>query len=241
MSSDPPQKVVWITGAAGGLGRALTSGFLAQGWKVAATTHRPCLEMPQSESIWSFIMPVGDRRQITAGASDIIQRWGAIDVLINNAGVAADNLLARMNESDWDTALRVNLKGAFLCAQAALETMIPRRSGHIINISSYAAKAGASGQSNYAAAKAGLVGLTQSLAREVGIHNIQINAIFPGVLPTAMTRNLPHAALDDFARANVLNRLNDPAEVARFIVFLAGMKNISGQVLPLDSRISRWP
>jgi 3-oxoacyl-[acyl-carrier protein] reductase len=240
MSEDHTQKVVWITGAAGGLGRALTAEFAAQGWHVAAATHRPCPEIPESESLWPIVMPVDDREQVITGVRRIIQRWGAIDVLINSAGVTADNLLVRMDESDWDAVLRVNLKGVFLCAQAVLETMITRRSGHILNISSYAAKNGASGQSNYAAAKAGLIGLTQSLAREVGIHNIQVNAVFPGVLPTAMTRNLPSAVLDDFARANVLERLNDPLEVARFIVFVAGMKNISGQVLQLDSRISRW-
>lgn len=240
MLENHTQKVVWITGAAGGLGRALTSEFAALGWHVAATTHRPCVDISESENIWSFVMPVEDREQVLAGAARIIQRWGPIDVLINNAGVTADGLLARTDEIDWDTVLSVNLKGAFLCAQAVLKTMVPRRSGHILNISSYAAKTGAPGQSSYAAAKAGLVGLTQSLAREAGKSNIQVNAIFPGVLPTAMTRNLPSSMLDDFVRANVLERLNDPIEVARFIAFLAGMKNISGQVLQLDSRISRW-
>jgi 3-oxoacyl-[acyl-carrier protein] reductase len=240
MSENHTQKVVWMTGAAGGLGRALISEFAALGWRVAATTHRPCVEISNSESIWTFVMPVEDHELILAGAARIVQRWGPIDVLINNAGVTADGLLARTDEIDWDTVLSVNLKGAFLCAQAVLKTMIPRRSGHILNISSHAAKTGASGQSNYAAAKAGLVGLTQSLAREAGKSNIQVNAIFPGVLPTAMTRNLPSKVLDDFARANVLERLNDPVEVSRFIAFVAGMKNISGQVLQLDSRISRW-
>jgi len=240
MSEDHTQKVVWITGAAGGLGRALISNFAAQGWRVAATTRRTCADIPESEIIWPFVMPVEDRKKITAGARGIIRRWGAIDALVNNAGVTTDRLLARMNESDWDTVLRVNLKGAYLCSQAALETMVPRRSGHIINISSNAAKTGGAGQSSYAAAKAGLVGLTQSLAGEVGIYNIQVNAIFPGVLPTGMTRNLPRAVLGNYARANALRRLNDPDEVARFIVFLAGMKNISGQVLQLDSRMGRW-
>lgn len=240
MSEDCTQKVVWITGAAGGLGRALTLAFARQGWRVAAATHREHLDIPESDGILQTVIPVDDREKITQGVGDIIQRWGAIDVLINNAGITGDCLLARMHEHDWDTVFRVNLKGAFLCAQAALKTMVPRRSGHIINISSHAAKTGAPGQCNYAAAKAGIVGLTQSLAREVGPSNIQVNAIFPGVLPTGMTRKLPSGLLDDFAKANVLERLNDPDEVARFIVFVAGMKNISGQVLQLDSRIGRW-
>lgn len=240
MSAVQPQKVVWITGAAGGLGRALITAFARHGWKVAATTHRLCPDLPESENIFPIVMSVEDRDKIVEGVDRIIQRWGAIDVLINNAGVTADGLLARMSDCDWDNVLRVNLKGAFLCAQSALQSMIPRRSGHILNISSFAAKSGAFGQCNYAAAKAGLVGLTESLAREVGNINIQVNAIFPGVLRTAMTDKLPPKALDDFAQDNVLERLNDPAEVARFIVFVAGMKNISGQVLQLDSRIGRW-
>ena len=118
--------------------------------------------------------------------------------------------------------------------------MLRQRDGHIINISSFSGRAGARGQTSYAAAKAGLFGLTSSLALEVGSRNIRVNAVLPGVLPTAMTAHLKPGELDDFANANALKRINSLDEVARFIAFLAAMRNVSGQIFQLDSRISRW-
>jgi 3-oxoacyl-[acyl-carrier protein] reductase len=134
----------------------------------------------------------------------------------------------------------VHLKGAFLCSQAVLRPMLKQRDGHILNVASFSARTGNRGQANYAAAKAGLLGLTTSLAKEVGSRNVRVNAILPGVLPTPMTASLTPEQLETFATANALGRLNDPAEVARFAAFLAGTQNISGQVFQLDSRIARW-
>jgi 3-oxoacyl-[acyl-carrier protein] reductase len=145
-----------------------------------------------------------------------------------------------MDEAAWDQVLSVNLKGAVWCAQTVLRPMLRQRDGHIINIASFSARVGARGQANYAAAKAGLLGFTQSLAKEVGPRNVRVNAVLPGVLPTAMTAGLPPATKRAFATANALGRLNSIAEVAAFVVFLATLRNVSGQVFQLDSRTVPW-
>lgn len=233
------QRVALVTGAAGGLGSALVAELLAQGWRVGAGWHRQALNA-SGDSLLPLPLDVTRRDQASAAVAALLGRWGRLDLLVNNAGLAADELLPRLREADWDRVLEVNLKGAFLCCQAALQPMLQQRDGHIINLSSFAARHGTRGQANYAAAKAGVIALTQSLAREVGARNIRVNAVLPGVLRTPMTAQLTAEQLDAFAASNVLGRLNDLAEVARFIVFLAGTRNISGQVFQLDSRISRW-
>ncbi len=233
------ERVVLITGAAGGLGRGLVSEFVAQGWRVVAAHHR---NPPPSEAerVWTVPLDVTQPAQAAEAVAQTLARWGRLDVLINNAGVTADQLVERMSDEDWDKVLAVNLKGAFLCSQAVLRPMIKQRDGHIINLTSFSGLCGARGQANYAAAKAGLFGLTQSLAREVGSRNLRVNAVLPGVLPTPMTARLTESQLAAFAAANALGRLNSVAEVARFIVFLAGTQNISGQVFQLDSRVAPW-
>jgi len=235
--SCPP--VVCVTGAAGGLGQALAQQFAAQGWRVAAGSHRGgCADL--TDSIWSLPLDVTDHARAEGAVQEIVARWGRLDVLVNNAGAVADAPIWQLHEADWDAVMAVNLKGAFRVSQAALHPMVQQRDGHILNIASFAARAGPRGQAHYAAAKAGLVGLTQSLAREVGSHNVRVNAVLPGVLPTPMTARLDDAVVQEFTRANALGRLNSVAEVARFVVFLAAMQNVSGQLFQLDSRIARW-
>lgn len=238
-SSETSSRVVLITGAAGGLGRGLVSEFSAQGWRVAAAFHRATAQ-PETETIWPLALDVTNRAQVSTVVENILARWGRIDALINNAGVTADRLLLQMDEADLVRVLDVNLKGAFLCAQAVIRPMMKQRDGHIINLTSFSAKHGPAGQCNYSAAKAGLIGLTESLAKEVGSRNVRVNAILPGVLPTPMTAKLGEETLRDFAAANALCRLNDVAEVARFIAFLATTRNISGQLFQLDSRVAPW-
>lgn len=221
-----PQRVALITGAAGGLGRALAENFIRAGW-VAIAASRTELDVASADSVQQFV----------AGA---VAQHGRIDCLINNAGVTGDALLSQMSDEQWDRVLDVNLRGAFRCVRAVARQMAKQRDGHIINISSFSARAGARGQANYAASKAGLIGLTQSLAKELGSRNVRVNAVLPGVLPTNMTAQLNAEQMEEFARANTLGRINSLDEVARFIVFLASTQNISGQVFQLDSRIAPW-
>jgi 3-oxoacyl-[acyl-carrier protein] reductase len=237
--SDTAEKVVLITGAAGGLGRATVATFLHAGWRVLAAS-RQAAEWTPHERLVPLELDATDSAAVDSVLRDALARFGRLDCLINNAGVVADRLCAQMSDDEWDRVLDVNLKGAFRCARAAARPMAKQRGGHIINISSHAARAGARGQANYAAAKAGIIGLTQSLAKELGSRNVRVNAVLPGVLPTKMTAALAPEQLDAFAQANALGRINDCDEVARFILFLAGTRNISGQVFPLDSRIAPW-
>ncbi len=232
-------RVVLITGASGGLGRAFVAEFLAQGWRVAAGFHHENAHS-ESDSLLPLPLDVTSQDAVQSAVAQILSRWQRIDLLINNAGRAADNLSWQLTDDDWQRVLDVHLKGAFLCAQAVLRPMLKQRDGHILNIASFCARTGNRGQANYAAAKAALLGLTTSLAKEAGSRNVRVNALLPGVLPTAMTAGLKPEQLADFAAANALGRINDLAEVARFAAFLAGTQNISGQFFQLDSRVARW-
>ena len=238
MKTDAPKKVALITGANGGLGRALVNEFVAHGWHVVAGARAP---VPSSHpQIVPVPLDVTNPEQIDQAIATTVERFQRLDLLINNAGLTADAPLAQLSEDDWDRVLDVNLNGAFRCARAAARQMMRQRDGHIINISSFAARGGRAGQSSYVAAKAGLVGLTQSLAKELGSRNVRVNTIFPGVLPTNMTAQLSAEQLTAFAEANALGRINSVEEVARFIAFLATTQNISGQVFALDSRMAPW-
>ena len=232
------QKVALITGADGGLGRALADEFISQGWQVVAGART--IPQPDDSRLCGVSLDVTQSQQIEQAVTTTIERYGRINALINNAGITADNACWQITDEDWTRVIDVNLRGAFLCSKAVARQMIRQREGHIINISSLAARIGPQGQSNYAAAKAGLLGLTQSLAKELGSRNVRVNAIFPGVMPTNLTSRMSAEQLEEFAQANVLGRINSLDEVARFIAFLAGTQNISGQVFQLDSRIAPW-
>ncbi|MCL5099423.1 MAG: SDR family NAD(P)-dependent oxidoreductase [Candidatus Omnitrophica bacterium] len=238
-ASKSTARVVWITGAAGGLGRGLVDAFAAQGWAIAAAYHQTTFE-PPTDHVWPVSLDVTVKSQVQSVCDRILARWGRIDLLINNAGLTADRWAGQMSEPDWDRVLSVNLKGAFLCAQSVLPAMLRQREGQIINIASFSGRVGAVGQSNYAAAKAGLLGLTESLARETGPGNIRFNAVLPGILATRMTSKLAPDQLARLISDNVLGRTNTVAEVSRFVCFLATLENVSGQLFQLDSRIARW-
>lgn len=236
------QRVVLVTGAAGGLGRALVSTFAIQGWRVIAGWHSepPNPPLGPRNSVWSVRLDVTSRASVDEVLSSTADQVGPVEVLINNAGVTADALLVGMDEGAWDDAIEVNLRGAFLMCRAVLPGMADARRGHIVNVASYSARHGARGQANYAAAKAGLLGLTQALAREAGHRNVRVNAVLPGFLETPMTAAVPRPVLEAAQAANVLGRFNTVGEVARFIAFLATLDGVSGQLFQLDSRIGRW-
>jgi len=210
-----------ITGGEGDLARHIRAELESAGWDVLAP-GRAELDVLQPKAFFAQI----DR----------------LDLLINNAGIFRDASLLKMTEEDFDAVLDANLKGAFLCTQAALKLMSRQREGHIINIGSYSALSGPAGQANYAAAKAGLIALTQSTAKEYGLRNIRANCLLPGFLETKMTRHLLEDAewKEQLLSQHTLGRLNTPQDAARFILMLHAMPAVSGQVFQLDSRIHRW-
>ncbi|MEI9998044.1 MAG: SDR family NAD(P)-dependent oxidoreductase [Verrucomicrobiota bacterium] len=213
---------VLITGGGGDLARALIAAFADAGDVV----HAP----PRAE------MDVRDEAQVDAYFS----RLDRLDVLIANAGLTRDGALASLSAADFDEVLGANLRGAFLCARAALRLMVRQRGGHVLLIGSRAGKHGTRGQSAYAAAKAGLVGLGQSLAREYGARNIRCNVVLPGFLQTKFVAHVPEKRLEEIRAEHVLGRLNTVENAARAIAFLARLDHVSGQVFTLDSRMDRW-
>jgi 3-oxoacyl-[acyl-carrier protein] reductase len=214
---------VLITGGAGDLARAISTELQSAGF----TVHVP----PRAE------LDVTDTSSITAAFAKL-QR---LDLLVCNAAVTADRMLGNMSEAEFDLVLRTNLTGAFRCARAALKLMSRQRVGHIVFIGSFSALSGPAGQANYAAAKAGLIALTQSLAREYGARNLRVNCILPGFMETKMTSALNDDLRAKFKEAHTLGRFNTRLEVARFIRFLhLEMSHTSAQVFNLDSRVRRW-
>ncbi len=239
MSGTSPGPVVLITGAAGGLGRGLAEAFAEAGWRVAMGYHVQVPE-PAGERLRPVALDVTRPGEAERAVADVLAWWGRLDALINNAGVTADALLSHLTEADWDRVVAVNLTGAMRCARAAAGPLSASGRGHIVNIGSYAGRSGGRGQAAYAAAKAGLIGLTQALAAELAGRNVRVNAVLPGVLPTRLTAGLSPEARQRLQAANLLNRFNVIPEVARFVVFLVGMENVSGQLFQLDSRPARW-
>ncbi len=162
--------------------------------------------------------------------------FGRIDILVNNAGVTRDNLIMRMEESDWDTVMDINLKGAWNCCKAIIRPMMKQRYGRIVNISSVSGLAGQMGQTNYSASKAGVIGLTKALAREVATRNITVNAVAPGFIPTALTVDLPSDLKEAILSATPMGRMGTPEEIAYAVLFFASdeASYITGQVLSVD-------
>ena len=213
-----PEKAI-VTGGRGDLASAVVSLLEEDGFQVFA---------PGREE-----MDVTDPRAVRS----YFQEIGQIGLLINNAGLTRDVVHRRIGEEDWDVVLDTCLKGSFLCSQAALRAFRGKGGGHIVNIGSFSGKSPPIGQTNYAAAKAGVIGLTQSLAREYGKQNVRVNAVLPGFLETKMTAGLSDRALQRVRDRHVLGRFNTVKDAARFILFLHGMKEVSGQVFQLDSRV----
>jgi len=244
----PPEpfgdQVVLVTGGSRGIGRAAAVRFAAPGAKVAITYRS---KQAEAEAFVEDVSRNGgealalqadfaDSAAPAAAVEAVVKRWGRLDVLVNNAGLTRDTLVMRMSEDDWDVVLQTNLKAAFLASKAALRPMLKQRYGRIVNVSSLAGVAGNAGQANYSASKAGLIGLTKSLAKEVGSRNITVNAVAPGFITTDLTSGLPPELLERAKQAAAIQRIGTPEDVAPAIVFLASRdaSYITGQVLGID-------
>jgi len=237
-------KVALITGSARGIGRAIAERFSAEGATVvindvgsdagAVETLEALKAAGGKGSVEMF--DVSDAAQVEASVKRILETHGRIDILVNNAGITRDNLLLRMSEDEFDAVLRVNLKGTFLLTKTVTRHMIKQRSGHVVNISSVVGLMGNAGQSNYAAAKAGIVGFTKATARELAGRNVTVNAIAPGFIKTAMTAALPEAVQKTFLAQIPLGRFAEPGEVAELALFLASDASsyITGQVIGIN-------
>jgi 3-oxoacyl-[acyl-carrier protein] reductase len=236
-------KVAIVTGASRGIGRAISAALVRQGALVLLTdileaevvqTARELAEGGGKTD--AAVLNVADGQSAQALVELALQRHGRIDVLVNNAGIARDQLLMRMKREDWDAVLNINLTGAFNCSQAVLRTMMKQRSGRIVSISSVVGQMGNAGQSNYAASKAGLIGFSKSLAREVAGRGITVNVVAPGLIDTDMTRALPDSVREEWVSKVPLARFGTPEDVASAVGFLATdeASYITGQVLAVN-------
>jgi 3-oxoacyl-[acyl-carrier protein] reductase len=235
-------KIAIVTGASRGIGRAIATTLAARGATVVAAARGDNAAGTVAEitsaggKAESASVDVTDPASVEALVNGALERHGRIDVLVNNAGIAKDQLMLRMKREDWDAVIATNLTSAFTCSQAVLRTMIKQRAGRIIMISSVVGQSGNPGQANYAASKAGLIGFTKALAREVASRNVTVNAVTPGLIETDMTRALGEKARDEWASSIPLGRAGAPADVAAAVCFLASDEAgyITGQVLAVN-------
>ena len=236
-------KTAIITGSARGIGKMIALELAAQGAHIVVSDLNETagkqvvneIKAKGNKAIWvkTDVSKSEDAQQLIQKTLD---QFGQIDILVNNAGITRDNLLMRMSEDEWDSVLAVNLKGAFNCIKAATRTFMKQRSGRIINIASVVGQMGNAGQANYAASKAGIIGLTKSVAKELASRNICVNAVAPGFIQTVMTDNLPEKAKEALLNVIPLARLGQPEDVAKVVSFLSDERSsyITGQVINVD-------
>lgn len=236
-------QVAVVTGAGRGIGRAIALRFAAEGADIVCVSRTAenaekaanevrCL----GRKAWAHAVDVADPKAVTEAGEKILGESGRVDILVNNAGITRDGLIMRLSEEDWDTVLDTNLKGAFLFIRAFSRAFLKQRSGRIINVSSVIGLIGNAGQSNYAASKAALIGLTRSVARELASRGITVNALAPGFIETDMTSALGPDLRAELLKRIPLNTLGDPEDIAHAALFLAGpgARYITGQVLTVD-------
>jgi|MGYP001299567963 3-oxoacyl-[acyl-carrier protein] reductase len=236
-------KIAIVTGASRGIGSAIAHNLSKAGAKVVLISRSiDALKSVESEiksnggEAISITADVSNLESFTNAINQVVETWGTVDILINNAGITKDNIILRLKEEDWDAVIDINLKGCFNGIKAVTRPMLKSRSGRIINITSVIGLIGNSGQSNYAASKAGILGLTKSIAKELGSRNITVNAIAPGYIQTEMTDNLDQTSKDNLMKSIPLQRLGKPEEIASLVCFLASEEAayITGQTLNVD-------
>jgi 3-oxoacyl-[acyl-carrier protein] reductase len=239
-------KVALITGAAQGIGKAVTLVLARHGADVVVADVN--IEKAQEtarevealgRAAMAVRVDVTHLEDVEKMVEAAMQRFGKIDILVNNAGIARDKLILRMTEEDWDTVLNVNLKGTFNCTKAVIKYMSKQRSGKIVNIASVVGMMGNPGQANYSASKAGVIGLTKTVAREFAARGINVNAIAPGYIQTPMTEVLPEKAKEELKRLIPMERLGQPEDVAHAVLFLVSETSsyITGNILNVNGGI----
>jgi 3-oxoacyl-[acyl-carrier protein] reductase len=235
-------KVAIVTGASRGIGRGIAELLGARGAHVIAAARGDNAKATVDTIVGAggraetVALDVTDTASVDAMVSGVLERHGRVDVLVNNAGITRDQLMLRMKRQEWDDVIATNLTAAFTCAQAVLKPMIKQRSGRIISVSSVVGQMGNAGQANYAASKAGLIGFSMALAREVASRNITVNVVAPGMVDTEMTRALAGKAQSDWEALIPLKRLGLPADIAAAVCFLASdeASYITGHVLAVN-------
>ena len=238
------EKTALVTGASRGIGRATALELAKAGAKVAlnfagnraaAEEVAALIEAAGGEALL-VQADVGDPAAVDTMIKAVVARFGKIDILVNNAGITRDNLIMRMKEEEWDAVIHTNLKGIFNCTKAVTRLMMKQKYGRIVNMTSVVGVMGNAGQSNYAAAKAGVIGFTKSMAKELASRNITVNAVAPGYISTDMTANLPEQAKSELQSQIPLQRLGNPEDVAAAVLFLVspGADYITGQTLHVD-------
>jgi 3-oxoacyl-[acyl-carrier protein] reductase len=237
-------RVAIVTGAARGIGRAIAEKLAALGadiviadirLEIASTTASEIGQNTGRKTL-PVEVNVADFGSVQAMIDKSLNTFGHVDILVNNAGITRDTLIMRMEEADWDAVLDVNLKGVFNCSKAIIRSMMKQHYGRIVNISSVSGQAGQIGQTNYSASKAGVIGFTKALAREVASRQITVNAVAPGFIPTALTNDLPDELKESILKYTPLGRMGKPEEIASAVAFLASEEAayITGQVLAVD-------
>ncbi len=239
MQIDLSSRVAVVTGSTRGIGRAIAASLASAGATVAVVgrdLERARASAAEIEGAHGFACDIGDVAQAAKLISDVEESLGRVDILVNNAGLTRDNLLIRIKDDDWNAVIDANLRGAFVTTRAAARGMMKRRWGRIINIASVVGITGNPGQSNYAASKAGLIGFTKSVAKELGSRNVLANVVAPGLIDTDMTSAMPEAARAAMSQQIPLARIGNPDDVAGAVLFLASdlASYITGQVLVVD-------
>jgi 3-oxoacyl-[acyl-carrier protein] reductase len=236
-------KVALITGGAQGIGRTIAERFLSEGASIAlcdmniAVANTAALELSKGGgTVKAHFMNVADEKKVDSALDAVVKDFGRIDILVNNAGITRDNLMLRMKKEDWDMVLAVNLTGTFLVSKGTVRHMMKARSGTIINIASVVGIMGNAGQANYSASKAGVIGLTKTMAREFASRDVTVNAIAPGFIQTEMTEHLSPEAKEAFLASIPLKKPGTAADVAAAAAFLASpdASYLTGQVLSVD-------
>lgn len=237
-------KVALVTGASRGIGRAIALDLAKNGAKVAvnyAGSEAKANEVvdeirKMGQDAIAIQANVADSESVTGMVKRVVEEFGSLDILVNNAGITKDNLIMRMKEEEWDSVLDTNLKGVFLCTKAVTRQMMKQRKGRIINISSIVGVSGNPGQANYVAAKAGVIGLTKSTAKELASRNITVNAVAPGFIDTDMTDVLEENVKNEMLKVIPLDRFGSTDDISSLVTFLAGEGSgyITGQTIHVD-------